>query len=854
MSSTYYSIVTYATTEPETGPHYTVPFPFIRRQDVRFFINSVLVPATEYEWVGDGQIRYNGFMPSGSVVVIRRFTRRDTKWAEYNDGSTLTDHDLNIVTNQLLYITQELYDYLLAGNEGGTAPPGGIGSGGNDAIEDIVRSIIGDQLLANLTELIRLIDINAETTMATVIGNHRDWAIDREVDFRLTTTGTRIDTVSRELVTEREVRAEETSILAARLGEAEGSILETREAVSTTESAVTNFLVEVAALFGVNDAGIVTLQQAIANAEQAFASVQQQIEARVPSADLDDYLNESQVIQGVRTRLTGTEGEIEQINSSLVDVNGNIAAVQTTVAAQSSQLGTEAQMRLALASRFGGQAETPSSVAASLDQFVRTYADETSTTAQSVRTLQANTQPIFFRATPPNWTNSEFNGSAWSTNGFPAGSLWYREIANGFYVPYRWIVVSSPPFNYTAYTHYGPYGTKPGLWMPVGDHQALDARGSLIQFTEETYVREDEVGARVQTQLQTVYGPDYATINERLETWVNPGTGVMYSGWDIRINQTGANGVPVIAGIGLGMQTDLANPNRQNVSSFIVMADTFRVIRPPTVDPITGTVDLGSVVTPFEIDTTTNTVGINGRLLVTGSLNAYDGVMGRLTIGALNAGGNLANPNGMRLVLPSSRNNWNASNGASPFQGGSDPQRFLLWAGSGTMNHANHVFYVDTDGNASFSGQVYAQNIAGDFNDAVAVQSNFGTVSTAGNGGFVYLPNSFILGNSTGRSRKPFAVIGILMFGGGQQAGRGRIEMQEEVGGVGSNVWGAAQNVAESPIGLATGSTLTLSGGLPYATSARIRLLVSISRQEVSPGNFSFPQSNQYSGILVGLR
>lgn len=821
---------------------------------MRLFVNGVLQIPEHYEWITDGQIKYNGFMPSGSVVVLRRFTRRDTKWAEYNDGSTLTEHDLNIVTNQLLYITQELYDYLLAGAEGGAAPPGGVGSGGNDAIEDIVREIVNDQLLLNLTELIRLIDINAESTMATILGNHRDWALDREFDFRLNRTGTLINTVNTQLVNEIEARATQTSILAARLEDAEGSIVETREAVATTNSAVTNFLVEVGSIFGVNVSGVTTLQQAITKAEEAFASAVQQIEARVPSEELDDYLNESSVVQGVRVRVSGTEADIEQLNSSLADVNGNIGAIQVTQNIHASQLLTEAAMRTALASRFGGEASNPASLSSAIESAYRSYSDNTSTTAKAVRTLQSNTQPIFFRATAPNWTTSEFNGSAWAADGFPAGSLWYREMNGGRYVPYRWIKVSTAPFNPTAYQPFGPFGGKPGLWMPAGDQQVSDAEGALIQFTEETYVREDEVGARVQTQLQAIYGVNYASINQRLESWINPGTGLMYTGWDIRINQTGSGGVPVIAGVGLGMQRDLNNPNANSASSFIVMSDRFRVIRPPTVDPITGQVDLATVVTPFEIDTTTNTVGINGRLLVTGSLNAYDGVMGRLTIGAVDANGNLSAPNGMRLVLPSSRNNWNASNSASPFNGGSSPQRFLMWAGTGTMNHANHVFYVDTDGNASFSGQVYAQNIAGDFNDGISIQNSFGVVSTSGNSGFVYLPGSFTLGNSTGRSRRPFAVIGVMLFGSGQQAGRARLEMQEEIGGMNSNVWGSPQIVAEAPIAISIGTQLTLCGGLPNQTAARVRLLVSISRQEVGGGNFSFPQSNQYTGIFIGLR
>lgn len=857
MSNSYYSIVTYVF-DLDAGPLFTVPFPYIRKGDVRVYVGGVLLTDSQYQWETDSQIEVLRPMGDGAKVVIRRFTRRDVKWAEYNDGSTLTDHDLNIVTNQLLYITQELYDFLIAGGEGGDAPPGGVGSGGGEGvIRDIVTSIVGDQLLTNLTQLIRLIDINAESTMATILGNHRDWGKDREYEFVLQQNGVVIQTTLEQLQNETEARIQQQTVLAARLEDAEGSLIETSTAVAGIESATISYQRQLAALFGLNVAGIDTLQEAQAAATEAFAQTLQRIEARVPSTELEERMNQSSVIQGIRTRITEVDGEVETIESAILEFETNLGAVQTTQAIQATQLAVEAAVRQALAARFGGTEDNPVTLAAAIESAFRTYSDTTSTTAQAVRVLQANRQPIFFRRLAPDHRASEFDGTTWENSGFPEGSMWYRDTgdAPGFYVPYVWSASDPYPSNRTAFEIFGPFGPDiRGRWTPIADRLQEYALGALISSIEETYVRESEVGSRVEQQLQTVYGVDYATLASRTESWINPGTGLMYTGWDLRINQTGANGVPVIAGIGLGMQRDLSNPEAGNVSSFVVMADKFKVVRPPLVDPLTGIPDLATMTQPFVIDTETGVVGIDGKLVIKGTLSSYDGLMGRLTIAPVNEQGTIANPNGMRLVLPSGRNNWNASNGASPFAGGSTPQRFLMWAGTGTMNHANAKFYVDTDGNASFAGMVYAENVSGDFNDAVAVQQDFVSVSSAGTNSWVYLPGTSILENATGRSRTPFAVIGVTMFGSGQLAGRARLEMQEEQGERGSNVWGAGVTVAEAAIAIPTGTTLTLSGGLTSRTSARVRLVVSIQRQEHASGQWSHPQSNRYAGIFIGLR
>lgn len=752
----YYSIQTYA--HPGgANADFVIPFPYILRSDVVVFIGGVAAPSTDYVWMDDGTIRIIPEVSMGLQTVFRRFTKKDKRWADYHDGATLGEDDLNIVTRQLLYINQELYDYLIAAGStspppGGVGNPGGGGETGPDGLVDqVIAELLASQLFKNLIEAIDLIDINAETIMSAVVNTHTRWGEDRRYDglikqlsAGLGAIDARYTEVHEEVVSETAARVTAIEALQSRFNGSEADIINLQETIATNELATAEKISVMQSKIDGNTALIGTINGTYATKTYVETYVQTQMGAAFAPAAFNGYLNASSVIQGIRTKADAERATVEGITSYLVGSgftrnadgsinwgapgNGSLAqslsAVQQTVNLHASQLSTEAQFRQSLASRFSpGNAGNPAALTSAIEQAWKTYADSQSTTASRVTVLESNRQPVFFRASAPNWTAAEFTGGPFATNGFPENSTWYREIQPGFYVPYVWKLVTTAPSGTYSYGNFGPYGSpvKAGMWIEIKNRATVDAVGALATTVESTYVREDEVGAKIENQLQSVLGPNYASINERLDSWINS-NGLMYSGWQVRINQTGGSGVPTVAGVGLGMQNDPNNPNAQSVSSFIVMADRFAVVKPPSgTDYINGTVDPSKAIVPFIIDATTGTVGINGKLIVKGTLSAYDGAVGRLVVTQLDGNGNQVDPNGTRLVLPSNQNNWNASPGASPFTGGSNPQRFLIWAGTGTMNHNNAKFYVDTDGNARFDGEVSAKNIVEKFQQITTI-------------------------------------------------------------------------------------------------------------------------------------
>lgn len=197
----------------------------------------------------------------------------------------------------------------------------------------------------------------------------------------------------------------------------------------------------------------------------------------------------------------------------------------------------------------------------------------------------------------------------------------------------------------------------------------------------------------------------------------------------IKVNKNG-----YVAGIGIAVVDNASgNPTGQ----VVILSDKFAIVTPnndpdeaPTIPFIVGRIG------------NKNTVGINGRLVVNGTilgqsiaaktitadllsvgkLSAISADIGDVTSGTFRTG-----TSGMRAEISS--------------VGG-----FPIWAGSGTKTADNAIFYVDTDGNGVFrgilaaaggvfsgtldgvdgifNGTVYAQNIIGDVIDRLVVSED----------------------------------------------------------------------------------------------------------------------------------
>lgn len=109
-TSSYLSKVVYTTSG--TTDVFSVTIPYLERDDIAVTLNGAPITFT---WLSDNQIKVDGGNPaSGLTLVIQRTTDIDGQKVDYEDGSTLTETDLNTTAEQNLYAIQELQEQISA--------------------------------------------------------------------------------------------------------------------------------------------------------------------------------------------------------------------------------------------------------------------------------------------------------------------------------------------------------------------------------------------------------------------------------------------------------------------------------------------------------------------------------------------------------------------------------------------------------------------------------------------------------------------------------------------------------------------------------------------------------------------
>jgi hypothetical protein len=90
-----------------TTKNFSVTFQYIAAADVSVTVNGVAAPFT---WLNESLIQITTAPASGALVDIRRSTAKSGALVDFEDASTLTSTDLDTLTNQLLYLSQEAFD------------------------------------------------------------------------------------------------------------------------------------------------------------------------------------------------------------------------------------------------------------------------------------------------------------------------------------------------------------------------------------------------------------------------------------------------------------------------------------------------------------------------------------------------------------------------------------------------------------------------------------------------------------------------------------------------------------------------------------------------------------------------
>lgn len=115
--------------------NFAIPFEYIDRSHVGLKVNLV---TTSFTWVSDGLVTVSPAPANGAVVEFRRVTPKDALMVDFNDGSVLTESDLDLCARQLFFIAQESIDIA-----GGTLELLGDGSysAGNRRIANVAAPV-----------------------------------------------------------------------------------------------------------------------------------------------------------------------------------------------------------------------------------------------------------------------------------------------------------------------------------------------------------------------------------------------------------------------------------------------------------------------------------------------------------------------------------------------------------------------------------------------------------------------------------------------------------------------------------------------------------------------------------------
>jgi len=88
-----------------------VPFPYFAREHVQVAVDAVV--QSGIGWINDGILETSSAPPVGSVVDVRRVTPTGSSPVDFEDGSILTEVDLDLLARYSGYLAEESRDYVV---------------------------------------------------------------------------------------------------------------------------------------------------------------------------------------------------------------------------------------------------------------------------------------------------------------------------------------------------------------------------------------------------------------------------------------------------------------------------------------------------------------------------------------------------------------------------------------------------------------------------------------------------------------------------------------------------------------------------------------------------------------------
>lgn len=228
---------------------FDLTFPYLRREHVSIKVNGI-VPVLPVRWVGDSRVKINANIASGSIVELRRETPISSSLVDFQNGSVLTEEELDTAQLQLLYIQQELKDLYDDALEGRLFDAiSGTGITGDDLLDQLAAWLIQNETALALQQ--SLDDIAAQgASLAEVALNASTNAAD--------------------IITEREARIDGDAAVAtnfdaliARIEAAEAVVATEATARADGDTALAQSITNLTTSVGNNTSSITTLQQSI---------------------------------------------------------------------------------------------------------------------------------------------------------------------------------------------------------------------------------------------------------------------------------------------------------------------------------------------------------------------------------------------------------------------------------------------------------------------------------------------------------------------------------------------------------------------------------------------------------------
>lgn len=185
-------------------------FPYLAKNHVKVYVNTQgQARLLAWDFASDSEIEFFSAPVADAVVEIRRVTDRTNRLVDFENGSVLTEEELDLAHKQHFYTSQELqeeFSQLLGDGLQRFASSDGVFTGDvQQAIDAVVAEVLASQLYVDLQARINDIDLNAQGIIS-ISADLSDEVVNRQSQFN--TLAAQIDLVG-------EGVSDQTSALAA---------------------------------------------------------------------------------------------------------------------------------------------------------------------------------------------------------------------------------------------------------------------------------------------------------------------------------------------------------------------------------------------------------------------------------------------------------------------------------------------------------------------------------------------------------------------------------------------------------------------------------------------------------------